>query len=186
MLACDLPFLDAATLDTLIAARDRDGDATAFKSSHDGLPEPLCAIYEPRARQSIAAYLTAGRNCPRKFLINARTRLLDQPNPRALDNVNTLVEYGAAMTALTPNETPAREIRVQYYALLREQAGRSAEVLSTRARTPRELYAELATKYPFTLPAELLRVAVNTEFGEWSQPLNAGDAVVFVPPVAGG
>lgn len=186
VLACDLPFLDAATLDTLIAARDRAGDATAFKSAHDGLPEPLCAIYEPRVRQSIATDLSAGRNCPRKFLINARTRLLDQPNPRALDNVNTLVEYGEAMSALTPTETPAREIRVQYYALLREQAGRSAEVLSTRARTPRELYAELAAKYPFTLPAELLRVAVNTEFGEWSQPLNAGDAVVFVPPVAGG
>jgi sulfur-carrier protein len=29
-------------------------------------------------------------------------------------------------------------------------------------------------------------VAVNTEFGEWSQPLADGDAVVFIPPVAGG
>jgi molybdopterin converting factor subunit 1 len=78
------------------------------------------------------------------------------------------------------------EIRVQYYALLREQAGRSNEILVTRARTPRELYAELAAKYPFTLPAEMLRVAVNAEFGDWSQPLKAGDAVVFIPPVAGG
>jgi molybdopterin-guanine dinucleotide biosynthesis protein A/molybdopterin converting factor small subunit len=185
VLACDLPFLDARTLDALIAARDTGGDATAFRSSHDGLPEPLCAIYEPRARQSIATYLATGRNCPRKYLINARTRLLDQPNPRALDNVNTVAEYGEAMSALSPSQA-AIEIRVQYYALLREQAGRSAEVLNTRARTPRELYAELAGKYPFTLPAEMLRVAVNTEFGEWSQPLKAGDAVVFVPPVAGG
>ena len=188
VLACDLPFLDARTLDTLIAERDASGDATAFKSSHDGLPEPLCAIYEPRARSSIATYLATGRNCPRKFLINARTRLLDQPNPRALDNVNTVAEYGEAMSALHPQDpNPAQiEIRVQYYALLREQAGRSAEVINTRARTPRELYAELATRYPFTLPADMLRVAVNTEFGEWSQPLKAGDAVVFVPPVAGG
>ena len=37
VLACDLPFLDAGTLDTLIAARDRDGDATAFKSAHAAL-----------------------------------------------------------------------------------------------------------------------------------------------------
>jgi len=186
VLACDLPFLDARTLDTLIAARDAAGDATAFKSSHDGLPEPLCAIYEPGARDSIAAYLVTGRNCPRKYLINARTRLLDQPNPRALDNVNTVAEYGEAMSALHPQDANPIEIRVQYYALLREQAGRSTEVLQTRARTPRELYAELAGKYPFTLPADMLRVAVNTEFGEWSQPLRAGDAVVFVPPVAGG
>jgi molybdopterin converting factor small subunit len=29
-------------------------------------------------------------------------------------------------------------------------------------------------------------VAVNAEFGDWSQPLGAGDTVVFIPPVAGG
>ena len=181
VLACDLPFLDAPTLAQLITARDPARDATAFRSSHDGLPEPLCAIYEPRAREAIAAHIAGGRNCPRKFLINANTRLLDQPNPRALDNVNTVAEYGAAMSALE-----LLEIRVQYYALLREQAGRSAETLATRARTPRELYTELAAKYPFTLPAEMLRVAINAEFGDWSQPLKAGDAVVFIPPVAGG
>jgi molybdopterin converting factor small subunit len=32
----------------------------------------------------------------------------------------------------------------------------------------------------------MLRVAINGEFADWTQPLNAGDAVVFVPPVAGG
>jgi molybdopterin-guanine dinucleotide biosynthesis protein A len=185
VLACDLPFLDARTLDTLIAARDPASDATAFRSSHDGLPEPLCAIYEPRARASVAAHIAGGRNCPRKYLINAHTRLLDQPNPRALDNVNTVAEYGDAMSALTSG-TDAREIRVQYYALLREQAGRSTETLQTQARTPRDLYNELRARYPFTLPPEMLRVAVNAEFGDWAQPLEAGDAVVFIPPVAGG
>ena len=79
-----------------------------------------------------------------------------------------------------------KEIRVQYYALLREQAGRSEENLTTAARDARELYAELAKRYPFTLPTEMLRVAINAEFGEWTQPLKAGDAVVFIPPVAGG
>lgn len=187
VLACDLPFLDALTLDTLIRERDPGSDATAFKSTHDSLPEPLCAIYEPRALAGITAHIAGGRNCPRKFLINARTRLLLQPNPRALDNINTVTEYGEAMSALGPSDASApREIRVQYYALLREQAGRSAETLSTRARTPRELYAELAARYPFTLPAEMLRVAVNAEFGDWAQPLRPGDAVVFIPPVAGG
>ena len=100
VVACDLPFLDAATLDYLLLARDPDFDATAFRSSHDGLPEPLCAIYEPRSREGINAQIAAGRNCPRKFLINAHTQLLDQPNPRALDNINTVEEYERAMTAL--------------------------------------------------------------------------------------
>jgi molybdopterin-guanine dinucleotide biosynthesis protein A len=183
VLACDLPFLDPRTLDALLAARSIDADATAFRSSHDGLPEPLCAIYEPRAADKIAAHIGAGRNCPRKFLINANTVLLAQPDPRALDNVNTVEEYANAMSAI---DEPARQIKVQYYALLREQAGRSDETLTTRARTPRDLYLELSARYPFTLPADLLRVAVNAEFGEWTQPLNAGDAVVFIPPVAGG
>jgi molybdopterin-guanine dinucleotide biosynthesis protein A len=183
VLACDLPFLDAATLDVLLASRDPDADATAFRSSRDGLPEPLCAIYEPRAADKLAAHLAAGRNCPRKFLIHANTHLLIQPNPRALDNVNTVDEYASAMSTLN---APPLEIKVQYYALLREQAGRSDETLTTRARTPRELYVELAARYPFTLPADLLRVAVNAEFGDWTQPLKSGDAVVFIPPVAGG
>jgi molybdopterin-guanine dinucleotide biosynthesis protein A len=186
VLACDLPFLDARTLDHLIASREPSRVATAFRSSHDGLPEPLCAIWEPRALDGVRAHIAAGKNCPRKFLINADTRLIDQPDPRALDNVNTMAEYGRAMESLVPHDTPAREIRVQYYALLREQAGRSEETLSTRSRTPRELYAELRARHPFTLPAEMLRVAVNAEFGDWTQPLKAGDAVVFIPPVAGG
>jgi molybdopterin-guanine dinucleotide biosynthesis protein A len=102
VLACDLPFLDAATLDTLLLARDPNFDATAYRSSHDGLPEPLCAIYEPSAREALLAQIAAGRNCPRKFLINAHTQLLDQPNPRALDNVNTVEEYERAMSTLDP------------------------------------------------------------------------------------
>jgi len=187
VLACDLPFLDARTLDQLVAARRAGTIAIAFKSSHDGLPEPLCAIYEPAARPLLEAHLAAGKNCPRKFLINtAGVELLDQPNARALDNVNTVEEYGRAMSQLHEDAAPPRQIRVQYYALLREQAGRSDETLNTRSRTPRELYAELAARYPFTLPAEMLRVAINAEFGDWSQPLNPGDAVVFIPPVAGG
>jgi molybdenum cofactor guanylyltransferase len=179
VLACDLPFLNAATLEHLIRSRDTARLATAFRSSHDGLPEPLCAIYEPASRAAIGAYVASGRQCPRKFLIQSDVQLLDEPDPRALDNVNTPEEYGAAMTA-------PKHIKVQYYALLREQAGRSEEALVTSAGTPKELYEELKARYPFSLAPEMLRVAVNTEFGEWSQPLADGDAVVFIPPVAGG
>jgi molybdopterin converting factor subunit 1 len=187
VIACDLPFLDAATLAHLVGARQSRRQATAYKSSHDGLPEPLCAIYEPASRAAITDYVAAGRNCPRKFLIQADTHLLDEPNPRALDNVNTPEEYGSAMNTLAPTEDRgSKQIRVQYFALLREQAGRSEESLVTSARTPRELYEELRARYPFSLAPEMLRVAVNTEFGDWTQPLCDGDAVVFIPPVAGG
>ena len=179
VLACDLPFLNPATLEHLLRSRDASRLATAYRSSHDGVPEPLCAIYEPASRTAIGAYVASGRQCPRKFLIQSDAKLLDEPDPRALDNVNTPEEYGLAMTA-------HKQIKVQYYALLREQAGRSEETLATQARTPKELYEELKSRYPFSLAPEMLRVAVNTEFGEWTQPLADGDAVVFIPPVAGG
>ena len=199
VLACDLPLLDPQTLGHLLRSRQPGRQATAYRSTHDGLPEPLCAIYEPSSREAIRAYVAAGRDCPRKFLINADTALLDQPQPGALDNVNTPKEYGsvserllrpggAAAPAPVPDGSPvaARQINVQYYALLREQTGRSTESLLTAAGTPRELYEELRKRYPFSLAPEMLRVAVNSEFGDWSQRLKAGDSVVFIPPVAGG
>jgi len=187
VLACDLPFLDGATLDDLIAHRNPAVTATAYRSSHDGLPEPLCAIFEPRSREAITAYIERGKTCPRKFLIQSDAQLLGQPQPRALDNINTPEEYGAALEAFSPGQPrQSMQIKVQYYALLREQAGLSEETLTTSARTPRELYAQLKSRHPFTLDDDNLRVAINAEFSEWAQPLAEGDAVVFIPPVAGG
>jgi molybdopterin converting factor subunit 1 len=187
VLACDLPLLDGATLDRLLRSRAPTRLATAFRSSHDRLPEPLCAVYEPASGAALAAYVAAGGNCPRKFLMSADVELLDEPNPRALDNANTPEEYAAAMSALGDSAAAAtRRVTVQYFALLREQAGRGSETLETRARTPRELYGELARRYPFSLDAAQLRVAINSEFGDWSATLRDGDAVVFIPPVAGG
>jgi molybdopterin converting factor small subunit len=78
------------------------------------------------------------------------------------------------------------KLTVQYYALMREQAGRSAEILETCAPTPAELFAELSARYGFTLAREQLKVAVNSEFRDWAHTLRPGDAVVFIPPVAGG
>jgi molybdopterin-guanine dinucleotide biosynthesis protein A len=187
VLACDLPLLDAATLEFLLRARAPQRLATAFRSSRDRLPEPLCAVYEPASRSTLAAYVARGQHCPRKFLMGADVHLIDEPNPRALDNANTPEEYASAMSTMGEAAAAAtRHVTVQYFALLREQAGRGTESLVTAARTPRELYAELAQRYPFSLDPAVLRVAINSEFGDWSAPLTDGDSIVFIPPVAGG
>jgi molybdenum cofactor guanylyltransferase len=184
VLACDLPFLSDAAIEELLRRRDPGALATAYKSAHDGLPEPLCAIWEPAAAQVLADYQAAGGHCPRKFLIRHGAHLLDLPDPRALDNVNTPQEYSQAVAAL---ETLApMQVKIQYYALMREQAGRSEETLETSAATPADLYTELTARYGFTLSREQLKVAVNSEFSDWSRRLAANDAVVFIPPVAGG
>lgn len=196
VLACDLPFLDAATLQQLIAERDPRRVASAFSSSHDGKPEPLCAIFEPASSQPIDARIAAGKLCPRDFLASADAARLTLRNPRALDNINTADEYRTAQarlaeasaTAAARGGTPpaTRTLQVQYFALLREQAGRSAETVRSPARDARELYGELRARHGLGLEPEQLRVAVNDDFAEWSQPLSDGDRVVFLPPVAGG
>jgi molybdenum cofactor guanylyltransferase len=184
VLACDLPFLSDAAIEGLLHNRDASALATAYKSAHDTLPEPLCAIWEPAAARLLADSQAGGTGCPRKFLIRHGARLLDLPDPRALDNVNTPEEYSRALAIL---DSPApMQLRIQYYALMREQAGRSEETLQTSAETPADLYAELVARYGFTLSREQLKVAVNSEFSDWSRKLAANDAVVFIPPVAGG
>ncbi len=100
VLACDLPFLSDAVLAHLLRSRDPKRTATAYRSAHDGLPEPLCAIFEPAAAAEMAAAVARGRDCPRKFLLNANILLLEPQDPRALDNVNTPEEYSAALSAL--------------------------------------------------------------------------------------
>lgn len=79
-----------------------------------------------------------------------------------------------------------KTVRVRYFAILREQRGLDEESVATAAATAAELYEELRVRHRFTLPAERLRVAVNDEFGSWGAAVSDGDALVFVPPVAGG
>jgi molybdenum cofactor guanylyltransferase len=184
VVACDLPLLDAGTLGTLVGRRDPAAIATAFRAAGSGLPEPLCAIYEPSSHAPLRDFAAAGRDCPRKFLLVHGGTLLDPPHPEALDNVNTPEEAERVRARLAAG--PALAVQVQYFALLREQAGRGAERVETTARTARDLYAELARRHGFTLSSESLKVAINAEFAEWDRPLSAGDAVVFIPPVAGG
>ena len=183
VLACDLPYLSDAALDFLLRRRDASALATAYTSAHDGLPEPLCAIWEPSAAEALADYQAGGGHCPRKFLIRHGARLLEPQDTRALDNVNTPEEYRQAIATL---DKAPMQLKIQYYALMREQAGRSEETLETSASTPAGLYEELVARYGFTLSRDQLKVAVNSEFSDWSRKLNVGDAVVFIPPVAGG
>lgn len=204
VVACDLPFVTEDVLRQLIERRDPRSIATAYRSSHDNLPEPLCAIWEPAAREAVLTYVESGGQCPRKFLINAKTNLLALPDARALDNINTRDEANAAIATLRSAVSPTRNspatdvknpiptsrsaltVRVRYYALFREQAGRSEETIDTQASTPAELYAELQKRHPFQLAPSQLKVAVNADFRDWHSSLAHGDTVVFIPPVAGG
>ena len=90
IVACDLPNIDTATLRHLLDNRSAEQPFTAFRSSHDGLPEPLCALYLSGSDAIIRQFIDNDISvCPRKILIRSDTYLIEQPNPVALDNINT-------------------------------------------------------------------------------------------------
>ncbi len=89
VVACDLPNIDVSTLRYLLENHSGNKLFTAFRSSHDDLPEPLCAVYASNSRVLIDNFIAEGITCPRKILIRADSCLLSQPVPTALDNINT-------------------------------------------------------------------------------------------------
>jgi len=96
VLACDLPHLTTAALEKLInefqAAPTQD--LTAYRSTHDGLPEPLCAIYPSGSDAGLLELAQElGKSCPRKLLIVKQATLVKQDDPRSLDNINTAEEF---------------------------------------------------------------------------------------------
>ena len=95
VIACDLPFLTTETLTHLIKNRHPYKMATAFRSTFNSLPEPLCAIYEPKSYRTHLKFLGAGCQCPRKILINSDCHLIDPIESRALDNINTMEEFSS-------------------------------------------------------------------------------------------
>lgn len=79
-----------------------------------------------------------------------------------------------------------KTVRVDYFALLKEQRGLASERLQTECSTLFELYEELQKRYGFSLKHSSIAVALNDEFADWSKTLGESDKVVFIPPVAGG
>jgi molybdopterin-guanine dinucleotide biosynthesis protein A len=102
VMACDLPFVGSDLLNCLVAARAEGFDFFAYASVADGLPEPLCAIYEPSALAVLQTHAARGCISPRQIMAAGRTRLLDLPpaNRRALQNMNTPEDIAAVSLEL--------------------------------------------------------------------------------------
>lgn len=94
VVACDLPLMDAHALRYLLERRDPAAMATAFATHQSGLPEPLAALWEPEALKQAVFFLEAGEStCPRKYLINANTRLVFPEDDLWLANANDPEDY---------------------------------------------------------------------------------------------
>ena len=98
VLACDLPFVKELTIARLIKKRNPAKAATAYRSTHEpDLPEPLCAIYEPKILIQLLQFLAQGIQCPRAMLRRSDTQLITQCQPISLDNINSPQEYHKAI-----------------------------------------------------------------------------------------
>jgi molybdopterin synthase sulfur carrier subunit len=79
-----------------------------------------------------------------------------------------------------------KNIKIRYFALLKEKRGLAEEELKVDISTYKDLYEELSKKYVFTLPVEMIQVAVDDEFVAMNDLIKDKARVVFIPPVAGG
>jgi MoaE-MoaD fusion protein len=80
------------------------------------------------------------------------------------------------------------KVHVLFFAVLRERAGREAEMVEIEAgATAAALLASLAEKHAgFSQLAGRIQIAVNQKIVPLSEPLADGDEVALIPPVSGG
>lgn len=77
-------------------------------------------------------------------------------------------------------------VRVLYFASLRDAAGTEAEEVQTQAADLAALHDELQARHRWALPRARLRVAVDGRFAGWQDAPREGSTVAFIPPVSGG
>lgn len=182
VLACDLPFVTPALLAGLVRARRVDRPFVAYASAREGLPEPLCAVYESRALPVLRRHAAEGRYCPRRIMIDEDAVLLPLPERCA----NALANINAPADLVTGAAASVRTIRVAWFGRLAEARGVREEVIDTRAATARDFLREVEETYSPGLDERVVRLAVNDEFAAMDHPLCDGDKVVFLTPFSGG
>ncbi len=107
VVGCDMPVLGGEVLDLLLSSRDRSASATVLVNPSTGGVEPLAAIYEASALESIEQALAAERRGVRDWLADVGASRVDVPPALAdqLINVNTPEEFERIRTRMEPEGT---------------------------------------------------------------------------------
>lgn len=93
VVACDMPYINERTIEKIVSERDYFKFSTCYINYENNLPEPLCAIYEPKSKTSLMDFIAEGYSCPRKFLINYNVKKILPDNPLEMSNINHIEEY---------------------------------------------------------------------------------------------
>ncbi|MEN9216356.1 MAG: cyclic pyranopterin monophosphate synthase MoaC [Gloeomargarita sp. HHBFW_bins_162] len=95
VIACDLMQVQASTIEYLLAHYQETTIATCYANSEQGFPEPLCAIYTPKAHVVFTEAYHAGIYCPVKILKNHSCTLIKPQYAHELVNINTPDDYAS-------------------------------------------------------------------------------------------
>lgn len=91
----DMPLIDVEIVSYLLSKRDVSKVATCFYDSDGKDPEPLVAIWEPRAYPLLQSFHQSGKISPRDFLKTHDAHIIPIPNRNALANINSPEELEA-------------------------------------------------------------------------------------------
>lgn len=97
IVACDLPLIDAVTVQFLLGKRNENKIATAFANPYDGLPEPMLTVWEPASLPVLQESLGKGISSLRRILLQSAVALIEPPHPASFVNVNTPAEMENVM-----------------------------------------------------------------------------------------
>lgn len=100
VLACDLPFLNRATIQYLLDHFLSHKIATVFKNPKTGSAEPLVAIWTPASIPFLKKAAAAKKYSLQTILQQQEAHLIAAPFPQDLQNVNTPAEYELAVRQL--------------------------------------------------------------------------------------
>ena len=89
VIACDMPLVNAESLQVLVENRNTEKIATAYLNPVTNAPEPLITIYEPDAYGLLKAFVELGNKSPKVFLQCHAIELIKAENTDFLTNVNT-------------------------------------------------------------------------------------------------
>lgn len=107
VIACDLPLLSLQHVEELISKRQATKVATCYYNELTGWPDPLFALWEPKAYNRLLGFMGLGYNCPRKVLINSDIHMIKDGDTDRLMNANSPEDRKRIMEILHPKRSDA-------------------------------------------------------------------------------